>query len=151
MNNQPQRCSLQAYTRGQYFQKQNNPLCCAERRLISDLYRHAQEKKIQNHKIAHWIHRKFKHITIERETSYGPGISFPCLYCRSSLERLDMRVTCFVDNKVQCVRISDTEYISKLTTGQMLKNEPVKPCVVQSCRTTRRANRELIYNKPGKK
>lgn len=147
----PQRLSLQAFTtaNGRICQKSNNPLCCAERRLITDLYRQAKTKGIQNHKIATWIHRKYKNITIVRETVFGLGKSFPCLYCRASLERLDMRVTCVVEDKMECVRIAYCDYESKLTTGQMLKNQPLKPCVVQSCRTTRRVHQEIKYTKPG--
>lgn len=149
----PQRLSLQAFTRtkGQSCQKSNNPLCCAERRLLSDLYKEARNHGIAAHKVSTWIHRKFKHITIIRETSFGLGKSFPCVYCRSSLERLDMRVTCVVETEMECVRIAYCDYESKLTTGQMLQNQPIKPCMVQSNRHTRRANKQFTYNKPGKK
>ena len=145
----PQRLSLQAFTskKAESCQKSNSPLCCAERRLLSDLYRQAKTKGVQNHKIALWIHRKFKDITILRETSYGLGSSFPCLYCRSSLERLDMRVTCFVENKLQCIRIATCDIESKMTTGQMLQNQPIKPCVVQSNRCTRRVQKVQSYGR----
>jgi hypothetical protein len=148
----PQRLSLQASTgkRGDYCQKSNNPLCCAERRLLSELYRQARINGIQKHKTAAWIHRKYKEITIIRETSYGLGASFPCLYCRQSLERLDLRVRCVVEDKLQCVRISECEIESKLTTGQMLQNQPLKPCVVQSNRCTRRSQKVQFYG-PKKK
>lgn len=148
----PQRLSLQAFTKakGHYCQKSNNPLCCAERRLLSDLYRQAQSHGIPSHKKSTWIHRKYKHITIIRETSMGLGKSFPCLYCRASLERLDMRVTCVINEEMECVRIAYCEHESKLTTGQMLQNQPIKPCVVQANRLTRRANQKISYNKPNK-
>lgn len=148
----PQRLSLQAFTKakGTTVQKSNNPLCCAERRLLTDLYREAKVKGIPSHKVATWIHRKYKNITIVRETSFGLGKSFPCLYCRASLERLDMRVTCVVDASegMQCIRIAHCDYESKLTTGQMLNNQPVKPCVVQANRLTRRAKQQIKYTKP---
>ena len=145
----PQRLSLQASTVGKegHCQKSNNPLLCAERRLISELYRQAAMKGIASHKTALWIHRKYKDISIIRETSYGLGSSFPCLYCRASLERLDMRVTCVVEDKLQCVRISDCNIESKLTTGQMLNNQPKKPCTVQSNRRTRRCQKTQTYGK----
>ena len=140
-NNFPQRLLLQAYVtkKEDNFQKTNSPLCCAERRLLSELYRQAKVKGISNHKTSTWIHRKYKNITIIRETSYGLGTSFPCIFCRSSLEKLDMRVTCMVDNKMQCIRISDCKHESKQTTGQMLNTQPLKPCTVQANRDTRRA------------
>ena len=145
----PQRLSLQAFTKakGTTVQKSNNPLCCAERRLLADIYREAKTKGIPSHKVATWIHRKYKNITIVRETSFGLGKSFPCLYCRASLERLDMRITCVVEPSygLQCIRISECEYESKLTTGQMLHHQPVKPCVVQANRLTRRANQYIRY------
>lgn len=149
----PQRLSLHAFTKSKAgtCQKSNNPLCCAERRLLSDLYRRAQTHGIPPHKVSTWIHRKYKNITIIRETAFGLGKSFPCLYCRASLERLDMRVTCVIEDKLECIRISECNHESKLTTGQMLQNQPVKPCVVQAKRQTRRANQKLYYSKPGKK
>jgi hypothetical protein len=145
----PQRLSLQAYVTKKEgsCQKSNNPLCCAERRLLADLYRQAKVQGVQKHKTALWIHRKYKEITIIRETSYGLGSSFPCLICRASLERLDMRVNCVFEDKLQCVRITECKYESKLTTGQMLNNQPLKPCVVQSNRCTRRSVQTQLYNK----
>lgn len=144
----PQRLLLTAYTNG--LQVTNNPLCCAERRLISMIFREAEKNGVKKENTVKWIHRKYKNITIERYTSNGIGNSFPCIFCRKSLEMLDMRVTCYVDEEFQCVRIKDSEYKSKYTTGQMLKNQPRKPCVVQSSRLTRRLNRELKYSVPGK-
>lgn len=146
----PQRLSLQAFAKGTSCQKSNNPLCCAERRLLTDLYKQAHSHGVPSHKVGAWIHRKFKNITIIRETAFGLGKSFPCIYCRASLERLDMRVTCVVENQLECVRIAYCDYESKMTTGQMLNNQPVKPCVVQSNRLTRRANKTIKYSKPGK-
>lgn len=148
----PQRLSLQASTLGKegHCQKSNNPLLCAERRLLNEMYRQAKIKGIASHKISTWIHRKYKDISIIRETSYGLGASFPCLACRASLVKLDFRITCVVNDELQCVRISDCIYESKQTTGQMLKNQPLKPCVVQSNRLTRRSQQILHYG-PKKK
>lgn len=147
---QPQRLLLHAYTKGQeHNPTTNNPLLCAERRLINDLYRQAQRNGVKANKIPTWIHRKFKNMTIVRETSLGLGNSFPCIYCRSTLEKLDIRVTCFVDDEVRCVRISETCYESKKTTGQILKNQPERTCMAQSSRQTRRTYKEVVYSKPG--
>ena len=145
----PKRLVLKAYTKG--LEITNNPLCCAERRLLTEIYKKAERKGVKQHNKAKWIHRKYNKITIERETSLGMGNSFPCIYCRNSLEMLDMRVTCYVDNEVKCIRITECAYESKYTTGQLLNNQPRKPCVVKSSRLTRRMVNELKYTKPGNK
>lgn len=149
MTSCPRRLSLQAYVnKRDSCNISNNPLCCAERRLLTELYRKAKKNGIASHKTVSWIHRKFNQITIVRETSYGLGASFPCIFCRSSLERLDMRINCVVDNKLQCIRIAESQYESKYTTGQMLQNQPAKPCIVQSNRCTRRSKKEMkLHNK----
>ena len=143
----PNRLILKAYTNG--LEITNNPLCCAERRLLTKIFKQADRKGVKPQNKVRWIHRKYNNITIERYTSQGIGNSFPCVYCRKSLEMLDMRVTCYVDNEVRCIRINECEYESKYTTGQLLNNQPKKPCEVKSSRMTRRMNNELKYTKPG--
>jgi len=120
----------------------NTAFCCAERRLIDVLMKEAFRHGVRPHEFASWTHRKYNTIKIERQTSIGLGTCFPCVFCRRSLERLDMRVVCMVEGDVRRVRLSDCEIESKLTTGQKLKTQPVKPCVVKSLVFTRRPERQ---------
>ena len=136
----PERMRLYASTegKGKYYIKNNDHLCCAERNLLNELYRQASKERIPSYKMGIWINRKYKTIKITRNTINGPGTSFPCKFCRVSLERLDLRVMCVINDESVCIRIKDCEYESKYTTGQMLKSQPVKPCVVQANKCTRR-------------
>ena len=143
----PDRLTLYAYTKqkGERIEVTNTPLVCAERRLLNTMLRSAVCNGVRKQNMVSWIHRKYKDITIERNTSLGPGTSFPCVFCRRSLEQLDMRVRCTLDNETQCVRISESDVESKYTTGQKLNLQPRKPCVIQSLNFTRRAYKELKY------
>ena len=140
----PDRLTLHAYAKrkSEHVEASNTPLVCAERRLLNVMLRNALCNGVRRQNIIHWIHRKYKDITIERNTSLGPGTSFPCIYCRRSLELLDMRVRCTWNNELTCVRISESEIASKFTTGQKMNTQPRKPCVIQSLNFTRRAHRE---------
>ena len=140
----PSRLTLHAFAKrkGQIIEATNTPLMCAERRLLHAMLRIAISNGVRRHKIVQWIHRKFKKITIERNTSLGAGTSFPCVYCRRSLELLDMRVKCTWNNEMACVRISESDIESKYTTGQKMNTQPLKPCIIQSLHNTRRAHRE---------
>lgn len=104
------------------------------------MYRKAQISQVPQHKIAHWIHRKYKHITITRETSYGLGDSFPCQCCRASLERLDLRVLSIYQGNETNERINNCIIPSKITLGQQMKRQPERGCVVISGHVTRRSS-----------
>lgn len=104
----------------------------------------AEQQRIPQHKRAHWIHRKYKHITVERETSYGYGDSFPCLHCRATLERLDLRVNSVYKGEQLSERMICCEIKSIQTLGQKLNSQPKKPCVAISHHTTRRVKK--IHN-----
>ena len=101
--------------------------------------------QIPRHKVEHWIHRKFKHVTVIRETSYGYGDSFPCQCCRKSLERLDIRVTSVFQGKEISERMTDCKIKSKQTLGQQMKRQPEKGCVVMAGHVTRRTNQYHTY------
>ena len=77
---------------------------------------------------------------MERKTSYGYGDSFPCLHCRQSLERLDLRVISVYEGNRLKERMTSCDIESKQTLGQMLNRQPKKGCVVLSNHMTRRAH-----------
>lgn len=137
----PERLAMHAYTKrkGEIVEVTNSPLCCAERRLIDKMVRHAMCQGVRPHNMVAWIGRKHKDITVERTTTLGQGSSFPCCLCRKTLERLDMRVRCVWNGQPFCARLRDTDIQSKHTLGQALKTQPLKPCVIHSRHPTRRA------------
>ena len=63
---------------------------CAERQLIRRLYRECIRKGYKPHQFSEWVHRKYGHLIISRNTTYGAGISMPCVLCRKMIERYDI-------------------------------------------------------------
>jgi len=43
------------------------------------------------HQFAAWVKRKFGTLVIYRETSYGNGVSLPCVLCRKVIEKYGLR------------------------------------------------------------
>ena len=62
-------------------------ICCAERRLIRNLKHDFLKKGCKNHQFSSWVNRKHGALVICRETSYGDGISLPCVLCRKMIEK----------------------------------------------------------------
>ena len=89
---------------------------------------------------------KYKYIHVIRETSYGYGDSFPCLKCRASLERLDIRVVSHYNGEEITFRMSDCPIESKYTSGQILNRQPHRACIVQSGHSTRRSQKTHSLN-----
>lgn len=69
---------------------QSNNHMCAERQLIRQLYRECLKKGHKPHKFTDWVHRKYGHLIVYRNTVYGNGISLPCVMCRKIIERYDI-------------------------------------------------------------
>ena len=65
--------------------------CCAERRLIKNLKHEFLKKGYKNHQFSSWINRKHGALVICRETSYGDGISLPCVLCRKMIEKYNFK------------------------------------------------------------
>ena len=63
---------------------------CAERQLIRRLYRECIRKGYKPHQFSEWVHRKYGHLIIYRNTVYGAGVSLPCGLCRKVIERYDI-------------------------------------------------------------
>jgi hypothetical protein len=56
--------------------------------MIHLLKREASRLGVQRCSFARWIHRKYGDIVVSRTLHDGsPGISFPCVICRKTLER----------------------------------------------------------------
>lgn len=66
-------------------------ICCAERRIITNLKREFLKKGYKNHQFAYWFNRKCGTLVIRRETSYGDGISLPCVLCRKMIEKYNFK------------------------------------------------------------
>jgi len=65
--------------------------CCAERRLIKNLKHEFLKKGYKNHQFSSWMNRKHGALVICRETSYGDGISLPCVLCRKMIEKYNFK------------------------------------------------------------
>ncbi len=66
-------------------------ICCAERRIITNLKHEFLKKGYKNHQFASWFNRKCGTLVIRRKTSYGDGISLPCVMCRKLIEKYDIK------------------------------------------------------------
>ena len=66
-------------------------ICCAERKLIKNLKHQCSKKGYRIHKFSSWVKRKYGAIVIYRKTSYGDGISLPCVLCRKVIEKYDIK------------------------------------------------------------
>ena len=66
-------------------------ICCAERRMIKTLKRECFKRGNRGHQFAAWVKRKFGTLVIQRETSYGEGVSLPCVLCRKVIEKYGIR------------------------------------------------------------
>lgn len=59
--------------------------------MIFSLRREASKDGIPNHKFSAWVHRKYGKIVIWRVLYDGsPGLSYPCVLCRKTLERSNL-------------------------------------------------------------
>ncbi len=66
-------------------------ICCAERRLIRNLKHDFFKKGYKNHQFKSWVNRKCGTLVISRKTSYGDGISLPCILCRKMIEKYNLK------------------------------------------------------------
>jgi hypothetical protein len=70
----------------------NDCHCCAERRFIGRLRLEASREGVQRCSFARWVHRKYGDLIVSRTLHDGtPGISFPCVLCRKTLERTSIQ------------------------------------------------------------
>jgi hypothetical protein len=66
-------------------------ISCSERRLIKKLKHTFFKKGFRLHQFSSWVSRKHGTLVICRETSYGDGISIPCVMCRKIIEKHDLK------------------------------------------------------------
>lgn len=79
------------YTTKLNIQSKSDPICCSERRLIKNLKRDFLKRGYKSHQFSSWVNRKHGTLVISRETSYGDGISLPCVLCRKIIEKYDIK------------------------------------------------------------
>lgn len=85
-------------TRG-YNRVESDCVCCAERRLIKTLIRECFKRGNRIFKFSNWVRRKFGTIVISRPTSYGDGVSLPCVLCRKMIEKHKLKWKAFDGEK----------------------------------------------------
>tara|TARA_B100000401_G_scaffold180107_1_gene121027 strand:- start:4844 stop:5305 length:462 start_codon:yes stop_codon:yes gene_type:complete len=66
-------------------------ICCSERRLIKTLKHDFYKRGYRPHQFSSWVNRKHGTLVICRETSYGDGISLPCVLCRKVIDKHDLK------------------------------------------------------------
>jgi hypothetical protein len=59
--------------------------------MIKTLKRECFKRGNRGHQFAAWVKRKFGTLVIHRETSYGEGVSLPCVLCRKVIEKYGIR------------------------------------------------------------
>ena len=79
--------TVTTYTTKLNSKSSSDSTCCAERRLIRNLKHDFLKKGYKNHQFSSWVNRKHGALVICRETSYGDGISLPCVLCRKMIEK----------------------------------------------------------------
>jgi len=79
------------YTTKLNIQSKSDPICCAERRLIKNLKHNFFKKGYKRHKFSSWVNRKHGTLVISRKTSYGDGISLPCVLCRKMIDKYNFK------------------------------------------------------------
>ena len=79
------------YTTKLNTQSKSDPICCSERRLIKNLKRDFLKRGYKSHQFSSWVNRKHGTLVISRETSYGDGISLPCVLCRKMIEKYNFK------------------------------------------------------------
>tara|TARA_R100001198_G_C5172059_1_gene172383 strand:+ start:196 stop:570 length:375 start_codon:yes stop_codon:yes gene_type:complete len=70
---------------------QSDGICCSERRLIKILKHDFLKKGYKNHQFKSWLNRKCGTLIIHRKTSFGNGISLPCILCRKMIDKYNLK------------------------------------------------------------
>ena len=66
-------------------------ICCSERRLIKTLKHDFYKRGYRPHQFSSWVSRKHGTLVISRKTSYGDGISLPCVLCRKMIDKYNFK------------------------------------------------------------
>ena len=87
------------YTTKLNSKSSSDSTCCAERRLIRNLKHDFLKKGYKNHQFSSWVNRKHGALVIYRETSYGDGISLPCVLCRKMIDKYNLKWIAYDGNE----------------------------------------------------
>lgn len=79
---------VESYMSKRDIKTQSNCICCAERRLIKQLWWECLKRGNKPHQFPSWIRRKYGDLVVERKTCYGHGNSLPCVLCRKAIEKV---------------------------------------------------------------
>jgi len=82
---------VESYMSKKPVKTQSNCICCAERRLIKQLWWECIKRGNKPHQFTNWIHRKYGELVVERKTCYGHGNSLPCVLCRKAIEKIGLK------------------------------------------------------------
>ena len=74
-------------------------ICCSERRLIKTLKHDFYKRGYRPHQFSSWVSRKHGTLVICRETSYGDGISLPCVLCRKMIDKYNLKWIAYDGNE----------------------------------------------------
>jgi len=83
--------TVTTYTTKLYGESKSDCTNCAERRLIKNLKHNFLKKGYKNHQFKSWVNRKYGTLVICRKTSYGVGISLPCILCRKMIDKYNLK------------------------------------------------------------
>ena len=83
--------TVTTYTTKLNIESKSDSPCIAERRLIKNVKRHFLKRGYKSHQFSSWVNRKHGTLVISRETSYGDGISLPCVLCRKMIEKYNFK------------------------------------------------------------
>ena len=91
--------TVTTYTTKLNSKSSSDSTCCAERRLIRNLKHDFLKKGYKNHQFSSWVNRKHGALVICRETSYGDGISLPCVLCRKMIDKYNLKWIAYDGNE----------------------------------------------------
>ena len=86
-------CTVTSYMSKRPIVVISDCLCCAERKLIRQLFRTCMKSGYRPHQFTDWLHRKYGELVVERKNIYGDAVSLPCVICRKVIEKLEIRWT----------------------------------------------------------
>jgi len=87
------------YTTKLKTEVKSDNISCSEKRLIKNLKHNFFKKGYKNHKFQSWVNRKYGALVICRETSYGDGISLPCVLCRKMIDKYNLKWIAYDGNE----------------------------------------------------
>lgn len=90
---------------------QGGHVTCGERRLIKNLFIKCMKSGKRPHQFTEWLHRKYGELIITRDTCYGPGNSLPCVLCRKTIEKSNVKWIAYDGSK--WIHSKRSDYVPK--------------------------------------